>query len=64
VTAPTIPTPAVVLETRYDRAVRLRASYHSLYQRRVRAADSYTRARLDHHLDLVARALTRLGATP
>jgi hypothetical protein len=64
VTAPAIPAPALVLESRYDRAVRLRASYHSLYERRARATDAHTRAAIDRHLDLVDRALTRLGATP
>jgi hypothetical protein len=55
---------AVWLEDRYTRAQRLRTSYDRLLRRRARAADAHTRARLDHHLDLVARALTRLGATP
>ncbi|WP_435109952.1 hypothetical protein [Nocardiopsis synnemataformans] len=63
-TAPAIPAPAALLETRYDRAVRLRASYEQLLHRRARTADPHTRAALDRHLDLVDRALTRLGATP
>lgn len=63
-TAPAVPAPALVLESRYDRAVRLRASYEHLCQRLARTTDPYTRADIEHHLDLVDRALTRLGATP
>lgn len=63
-TAPAPPAPALWLESRYDRAVRLRVSRERLCRRFGGAADAYTRARLSRHLDLIDAALDRLGATP
>ena len=55
--------PAAWLESRFDRAVRLRASREDILRRLATTSDPHRRALLRLHLDSTTVALTRLGVT-
>lgn len=60
-TAP-VPEPALWLEDRYDRAVRLLSIREGIL-RQMSTADLYRAADLRRHLDTTTAALRRLGVT-
>ena len=60
-TAP-VPEPALWLEDRFDRAVRLRTARTEIYRRLATTTDPHHHAALRSHLDTVTAALARLGA--
>lgn len=57
-----IPPPAAWLETRHDRAARLRAAHTEMLRRLDATKDPHQHASLSEHLETTAAALTRLGA--
>lgn len=61
--SPHIPPPAAWLESRYDRAARLRAAREETLRRLANSSDPHRRAALRGHLDAVTAALHRLGVS-